>query len=79
MGIWIERYRCFFVDDPLFILLKKLNIASKNNNFIYYCLKYSVSIETFDEIGIRKDIEIAIDNCASPGYVAITNNNYNNC
>ena len=67
-----------FIDDPLFVLLKKLNISNKNTNFILNGKLYSLSsIQTFDEIGIRKDTEIAIDNCASPGFVAMENYNYN--
>jgi hypothetical protein len=67
-----------FIDDPLFVLLKKLNISNKNTNFILNGTLYSLSsIQTFDEIGIRKDTEIAIDNCASPGFVAMENYNYN--
>ena len=65
-----------FIDDPLFVLLKKLNISNKNTNFILNGTLYSLSsIQTFDEIGIRKDTEIAIDNYASPGFVAMENYN----
>jgi len=68
-----------FINDPLFVLLKKLNIDNKNTNFIYNGLQYSLSsIQTFDEIGLRKDTEIAIDNCASPGYVLMSNCNRTN-
>ena len=50
-------------DDPLHILLKKLNICDKNTKFIFNGVTYSMgSIQTFREIGIMQDCRIAVNN-----------------
>ena len=57
-------------DDPLHILLKKLNICDKNTKFIFDGVTYIMgSIQTFREIGIMQDCGIAVYNQAFSGGV----------
>ena len=50
-------------DDPLNILLTKLNITDRTTKFIYKGIAYSlVSIQTFREIGVTCDTRITINN-----------------
>ena len=48
-------------DDPLYVLLKKLNIEDKRTKFIFHGIPHSMaSIETFQEIGLTYDTCIYI-------------------
>ncbi len=50
-------------DDPLNILLTKLNITDRTTKFIYKGIAYSLaSIQTFREIGVTCDARITINN-----------------
>lgn len=55
-------------DDPLYILLNKLNITDKETKFFYkgntYCMN---SIQTFQEIGLTHDAKIITINLAISG------------
>ena len=55
-------------NDPLYILLEKLQITDKNTKFIFNGATYSIcSIFTFKEIGINSDSRISINNQAISG------------
>ena len=56
------------LDDPLLVLLKKLNIGDKKTKFIFKGVTYSMSsCFTFKEIGITEDCRIFINNQAISG------------
>ena len=50
-------------EDPLFVLLYKLNISDKTTKFIYKGISYSLgSLQTFKEIGLTCDARILVNN-----------------
>ena len=55
-------------DDPLSILLVKLNISDKRTKFMYSGQTYQIyTLFTFKEIGITSDARIFINNQAISG------------
>lgn len=65
--------------DPLYILLKKLNITDKSTKFIFNGQTRSMSsIETFEEIGLTYDTRINVNNQGISGKkkILIINNIY---
>lgn len=58
------------VSEPLYILLKKLNISDKNTKFLFNGRTYSMSsIQTFQEIGLTSNQRININNQAIAGFL----------
>ena len=56
------------VDDPLYILLDKLDITDKHVKFLFNRATYPIaSILTFGEIGINSDCTIILINRAIAG------------
>ena len=50
-------------NDPLCVLLTKLNINDKTTKFIYKGISYSLgSLQTFKEIGLTCDARIFVNN-----------------
>ena len=50
-------------EDPLYVLLDKLNISDKTTKFIYKGIAYNIgSLQTFKEIGLTCDARISVNN-----------------
>ena len=56
------------LNDPLYILLDKLNITDKATKFVFEGVTYCIaSIQTFQEIGLTYDTRIFVSNQAIAG------------
>ena len=66
-------------DEPLCILLEKLNYSDKNYKFVFRSMTYQISSKyTFRQIGIDKDTTIFIFNQALSGWKVNESYKYEN-